>query len=222
MKARDLYTNAATSDIRSLLNAALKSEAAFEKALTKIDAKAQGLYTLLQRFAPKALTEDDSPMSLHAEVTSEALGINTVAKAGLTATLVERPLYTIAVASAVSISAVDGGDELAFASSFTGAPGADFAYTKVKTITGANFKISVETMVAIDFSFLELPGRTLTREVNVLADRVRAEIGQGNVATADVELFASAENTAIVADTSVLTIEDFFSSSTISADLFLA
>lgn len=216
------YIGAVTKEMQILLNAGLRSETAFEAALVKLDAKAEKLYQFLQKVAPKALVADDTPLSLHAEVASDAIGTNTVAKTGLAATLVERPLYSVALASATSLAAADGDDAFAFASSFTGAAGADFAYTRTSSVTGSNFQMSKEVMVALDFSFLELAGVKLTKDVSVTADRIRAEVGEGNVATAEVDLLARGEHTAVIADVSVVTIEDFFSSSAVTADLFIA
>jgi hypothetical protein len=205
-----------------ILKKGLSSDRAFDKAVDKIEKLAEKLYNKMEKFAPHMLTDDQSPMSLNAQVASDAIGTNTAAHSTLKAKLIDGPLVSVALASATSFAATEGGAEIAVSATFTNAPGADMAFTKVTKFSGKNFEAAREVMVAVDLQFWESPGFDFTRERNITSNRIVADVEDGNVATVKFHASAEGENTFVSVQTDALAVEDILSTSSISADLFIA
>lgn len=214
--------NTYNGSAKTLLKAGLKSPNAFEKTLDRLDELADRFYDLIEKRAPYLLEEDTTPTSLQAEVGSDSLGSNTLAASSLSAALIQGEHYSIAVAEAVSVAVADGGDELTFVSTFTGVPGADFSLTKTKTFSGKNYDAAMEAVVAVDFDFLDFDHVDILKTQNGKVGRWRADIEEGNVAKVEVDLVAKGENTAIWTEMDALAISDVLSTTSISADLYIA
>ena len=207
-------------DAKGLLAAGLKDAAVFELAIDQVESLAATLYQKIEKQAPRLLTVDETPMSISAQVGADAIGTDTVAKVSLDATLIERPLVTIGLATAISFAAA----EVTAVATFTGCPGADVSFTKIKTFSGENFEACKEMLVGIDLSFLDLDDRDLdfTRETNVLANGLRADIGEGNLATVEFSVEAVGENTLAYVEADATVVEDMLSSAYVGADLYIA
>ena len=207
-------------DAKGLLAAGLKDAAVFELAIDRVESLAATLYQKIEKQAPRLLTVDETTMSISAQVGADAIGTDTVAKVSLDATLIERPLVTIGLATAISFAAA----EVTAVATFTGCPGADVSFTKIKTFSGENFEACKEMLVGIDLSFLDLNDRDLdfTRETNVLANGLRADIGEGNLATVEFSVEAVGENTLAYVEADATVVEDMLSSAYVGADLYIA
>lgn len=211
------YNNSA----KLLLKAGSKSPDAFERALDQLDRVADRLHDFVEKRMPHLYKEDTTPMSLQAEVASDSIGTHTLAYSSLSASLIQREHYSIALAKAVSVAAAEGDAEVTSVSTFTQAPGADITFTKVRTFSGENFEAAAEIVFALDFDFLELPGLDVLRTPNRIANNLRADIDDGNVATVNLDLEARGDNTSITTDIDTLAISDILSSTSISADLYV-
>lgn len=210
------------SSAQTILKSGLESPEDFESALDELDILADRLHDLVEKRAPYLLKEDTTPISLHAEVASESIGTSTLSGSSLSAALIQRDQYSIAVAKALSVAAVEGGEETTSVATFTSTPGADFSFTKVETFSGENFDAAAEMVFAIDFGFLEMSGIEILREANQLADTLRTDIDEGNVATVEIDLVAAGDDTAITTEIDAMVIADLLSSTSVSADLHIA
>jgi hypothetical protein len=211
------YTDAA----KLILRDGVQSEVDFVSSLTRLDNLTSELYNIVERRAPHLLTTDTTPLTVTAQVASDAIGTNTFAEASIDMALVQRDLYSVAAGRAISFAAFDPVG-VAAAATFTDASGGELSVIGVRTVTGENFRASIEGLFAIDFLFLDLDEVELVRERNVFAENLTADVEEGNVATLELDLSAQGENTYISAAASVLSVEDTYSGVDAIADLLVA
>jgi len=166
-------------------------------------------------------SHDDTPMTLFAETSADAIGEATSAQSSLKAGLIDYKNVTIAIGTATSTAVAEGGSEVAATSAFTEVTGSNFVYTDTYTGTGANWQKSTQVVFAIDFKFLDdAINLSLTREAEVLSDS-RYSTGDGNVARVDFDVTASGTNTAVEVFADALAVQDTISSTYVGADLLI-
>lgn len=207
---------------KALLKKGLDSEARLEQAIDKIELHAEKLHDQLEKHAPHLLTADETEISLIAEVGSDAIGTNTLAETNLAATLIKRPLVSVALASAESFAAAEGGAQVTAVATFSDVEGDDYSFTKVKTVTGSNFQVSKEILVGIDLLFWEGPDVEIVKEKNLIKDRLQTDIEDANVATVEFSAHAESENTLIYVAADATVVENVLSTAYVSAELFIA
>lgn len=195
------------------------AEAAFDKLVVEIGKLAK-LYDTLFGWLPDV---DRSPMAVALGGSAEALGQDTTAQAHLRAELTDYGAVTVGAGRARFEAAAEAGpmndDAFAFAEASATIDGADFVVSLDRTVTGANWETASYAYLAIDLAAVELAEPIeFSYEVERQARRVR-DVAEGNVADADVDAQAGAQDTLVDVDVELLAIEDTLSGSSVEAVL---
>uniref|UniRef100_A0A2A3K0Q8 Uncharacterized protein n=1 Tax=Alloyangia mangrovi TaxID=1779329 RepID=A0A2A3K0Q8_9RHOB len=150
---------------------------------------------------------------------AEAVGEHTIASADLRAKITDTDNASFAVASATFGAAAEGGAEFASTDAYCDVDGADFVFSRTVTTTGRNWEETTTKVIAVDFAFLENSRPIMVTPHSTYTVNSYHSVADGNVATADFDVKANAEDTLADVYAGVLAIEDTYSGSSIDAML---
>lgn len=191
------------------------SDAAFDKAVTKINAIAERFEKRFDRLGDKDTTE----MAICLDGSADAIGHDTMASADLVAEIRDHGSVTVGSGRATFTAAAEGDRAFAATDAFSEVSGADFVLQMDRTVTGTNWEMTQHRVLTIDFDFLD-------RENAVYVDIERQkhkntdfDVTDGNVAAAEIDANVYAEDTLLDIYADAIAVEDAFSGSTIEAKL---
>lgn len=190
-------------------------DSAFDKALERVEKLAE---TISKWFAwtPDI---DATPMAVTLDGTADAFGTDSFAQAELDANIVDYGSAAVAHGSASFRAAAEGDAEVALTDAFGEVTGADFVLQMDTDIQGENWAVSTHRFIALDLDFLDFPD--LARVDVAFAADVddRAQVGDGNIATATFDAAVDAPAGAVDVVAEVLAVEDVLSGSSLQVTL---
>jgi hypothetical protein len=207
--------------VQRLLKKGDFSDDAIDRAVHKIAHLADKLeYAMSKSWFLKPLMQDDKPIALFAETAGDSIGEKTFAESHLKAGVMDFDNFSIAVASATSVAAAQGGAQFVSTASFASVSGADVSFTRAYNTTGANYSQSTELLFAVDFKFLKDLNLTLGRDRNIVTHKY-ADVPDANVARVEFNVVAEAENGAVDVVADALAIEDTLSTTYLGAEILI-
>jgi len=162
---------------------------------------------------------DVSPLSLNLQGTADAAGYDTVATAHLTASITDSESVSVGLGEASFFAAAEEGAAYATTSASSDLSGADFEFCITTTVTGENWSLTENCVIAIDFDFFENSTSQAYEYNEEIISLEQESLGDGNVAMVDFVAEVSAYNSLVDVNADAIVIEDVYSGSSISAVL---
>ncbi|WP_194135505.1 hypothetical protein [Salipiger mangrovisoli] len=222
MEGHDLYS-AVLARVSKILERGSWSDRALDRALDFLEDFVERAATghrggrLHSRCDEDARGETSIDMVLGGS--AEAVGEHTFASAELDAKIVDTGRASFAIGSASFLAAAEGGAQYATTDAFCEVDGADFVFTKTRTVTGKNWEETTTQVFAVDFADLTLRNPLIITPESSYRVGSYQHVSDGNVAEVDFDVEVRAEHTYADVYAGALTIEDSYSGSLIEATL---
>ncbi|MBE9636208.1 hypothetical protein IQ782_05065 [Salipiger pacificus] len=162
----------------------------------------------------------DSAIDMEIGGSAQAAGEHTIASADLSAEITDTDNASIAVGNATFQAAAEGGAEFVTTDAYSNVSGADFVLSWTGTTSGKNWETTTTKVLAVDFAFYESNEPVIVAPDSDHHTHSYHNVADGNVATAEFDVTANAEDSLVDVYAGVLAIEDTYSGSAI--DAFLA
>ena len=221
--------SAQISSIGKMLNKSDWSDRIIDRAIDMLDRLADRIERLTDRndrISDRHHHQDhdnDRPVETAIDMelggSAEAVGEHTIASADLRAKLTDTDNASFAVTSSTFRAAAEGGAEFALTDAYCDVDGADFVFSRTVTTTGRNWETTTTKVIAVDFAFLDNGRPIMVTPHSTYTVNSYQSVADGNVATADFDVKANAEDTLADVYAGVLAIEDTYSGSSIDAML---